>query len=251
MLRSRPALSAFAIGHFRSGPSPSLERERGCPKTCSDIAYDCPKPNSLSFSRGLIRRSDTHCDSEMSKRCRNGLSLRHCMSERAQTWFGAMVLPVAPTPPLCQPSGRAGAGSVALRAAHLLVAPAIQGSPSCVHARRVRNDPSGAATAGLDWTSSAPIGALSRPANDAHTGRSRPQSQGGSQPPRSNGQAFHEARNPVTVAGRRCCRASGRVRPRWDRAFPCCSPLASVVGAGPSAVPSGEHPPAGGPALLG
>jgi hypothetical protein len=69
--------------------------------------------------------------------------------------------------------------------------------------------------------------------------------------PRSNGQALDEARNPVTVAGRRCCRASGRVRPRWDQAFPCYSPLAWVVGAGPSAVPSGEHPPAGGPALPG
>ena len=69
-------------------------------------------------------------------------------------------------------------------------------------------------------------------------------------PPRSNGQAFDEARNPVTVAGRRRCRASGRVRPCWDQAFPCYSPLASVVGA-PSAGPSGEHPPAGGRALLG
>ena len=73
---------------------------------------------------------------------------------------------------------------------------------------------------------------------------------GAPSPPRSNGQAFDEARNPVTVAGRRC-RASGRVRPRWDQAFPCYSPLAWVVGAGPSAVPSGERPPAGGPALLG
>ena len=54
---------------------------------------------------------------------------------------------------------------------------------------------------------------------------------------------------PVTAAGR--CRASGRVRPRWDQAFPCYSPLASVVGAGPSAGPSGEHPPAGGRVLLG
>jgi hypothetical protein len=48
----------------------------------------------------------------------------------------------------------ATAGSTAPRAAHLLVAGAIQGSPSCAHARRVRNDPSGAARAGLDWTSS-------------------------------------------------------------------------------------------------
>jgi hypothetical protein len=80
----------------------------------------------------------------------------------------------------------------------------------------------------------APIGALPRPANDAHTGRPRPQSQGGSQPPRHNAQAFDEARKRINVAR---CRA-------------CCSPLASVVGA-PSAGPSGEHPPAGGPALLG
>jgi len=47
---------------------------------------------------------------------------------------------------------------------------------------------------------------------------------GAPSPPRSNGQAFDEASNPVTVAGRRC-RASGRVRPCWDQAFPCCSPL--------------------------
>jgi hypothetical protein len=39
-------------------------------------------------------------------------------------------------------------------AAHLLVPPAIQGSPNCAHARRVGNDPSGAATAGSDWTGS-------------------------------------------------------------------------------------------------
>jgi hypothetical protein len=32
--------------------------------------------------------------------------------------------------------------------------PAIQGSPSCAHARRVRSDPSGAAAAGSDWTGS-------------------------------------------------------------------------------------------------
>ena len=76
-------------------------------------------------------------------------------------------------------------------------------------------------------------------------------SQGGSQPPRHNAQALDVARKRVNVAGCRCYRASGRVRPRWDQAFPCCSPLASVVGAGPSAVPSGEHPPAGGRAPLG
>jgi hypothetical protein len=56
-------------------------------------------------------------------------------------------------------------------------------------------------------------------------------------PPRSNGQAFDEARNPVTVADtRHRCKASARVRPRWDQAFPCYSPLGSAVGAGPSAV---------------
>jgi DNA replication protein DnaC len=54
-----------------------------------------------------------------------------------------------------------------------------------------------------------------------------------------------------TVAGCRCYRASTPVRPCWDPAYPCCSPLAWVVGAGPSAVPSGEHPPASGRALLG
>jgi hypothetical protein len=31
------------------------------------------------------------------------------------------------------------------------------------------------------------------------------------------------------VAGRRRCRASDRVRPCWDPAFPCCSPLASAA----------------------
>jgi hypothetical protein len=55
---------------------------------------------------------------------------------------------------------------------------------------------------------------------------SSPQSQDDSQPPRHNAQAFDEARNPVTVADtRRRCKASGRVRPCWDQAFPCCSPL--------------------------
>jgi hypothetical protein len=47
---------------------------------------------------------------------------------------------------------------------------------------------------------------------------------GAPSPPRSNGQAFDEARNPVTVAGRRC-KGSGRVRPCWGQAFPCYSPL--------------------------
>jgi hypothetical protein len=47
------------------------------------------------------------------------------------------------------------------------------------------------------------------------------------------------------------CMASGRGRPCSDRAFPCCSPLASAEEAGPFAGTSGEHPAAGGRALLG
>ncbi len=146
---------------------------------------------------------------------------------------------------------RAGAGSAAPRAAHLLVPPAIQGSPSCAHARRVGNDPAEPRQPAWIGPAQAPIGALPRPANDARTGRSRPQSQGGSQPPRSNAQPLDVARKRVTVAGRRC-RASGRVRPCWDQAFPCYSPLTGWA-SGPVAAsrPSGEHPPAGGPALLG
>ena len=103
------------------------------------------------------------------------------------------------------------------------------GQPQLCACETRRQRPSGAATAGLDWTSSGADRGAPRPANDAHTGRSRPQSQGGSQPPRSNGQAFDEARNPVTVAGHRRCRASGQVRPCWDQAFPCYSPLGSAA----------------------
>jgi hypothetical protein len=43
---------------------------------------------------------------------------------------------------------------------------------------------------------------------------------GAPSPPRSNGQVFDEARNPVTVAGRRRCRASGPAHPCWDPAYP-------------------------------
>jgi hypothetical protein len=110
-------------------------------------------------------------------------------------------------------------------AAHLLVPPAIQGSPSCAHTRRVGENPSGAATVGSDWASSGAERALSRPAGDAQAHRSRPQSQGGFQPPRSNGRAFDEARNPVTVAGRRRYKASVPAHPCWDQAVPSCSPL--------------------------
>jgi hypothetical protein len=148
------------------------------------------------------------------------------------------------TPALCQPPARAGPAPRRLAPLSCSSLPRSRAAPA-VRMRDALQRPSGAATAGLDWTSSganrgapqpawigpaqAPIGALPRPANDAHTGRSRPQSQGGSQPPRSNGQAFDEARNPVAVAGHRRCRASGRVRPRWDQAFPCYSPLGSAA----------------------
>jgi GMC oxidoreductase len=69
-----------------------------------------------------------------------------------------------------------------------------------------------------------------RPAGDASTGRSALQSQGCSQPPHHNAQEFGEARNPITVADiRRRCKGSGRVRPCWDQAFPCYSPLGSAA----------------------
>ena len=70
----------------------------------------------------------------------------------------------------------------------------------------------------------APIGALPRSANDARTGRSRPNRKGALSPPRSYAQPLDVARKRVTLAGCRC-RASGRVRPCWDQAFPCYSPL--------------------------
>ena len=70
-------------------------------------------------------------------------------------------------------------------------------------------------------------------------------------PPCHNAQALDVPRKRINVAGCRCYRASSLVRPCWDPAVPCCSPLASVVGAGPSAVPSGEHPSAAGPVPLG
>jgi hypothetical protein len=156
------------------------------------------------------------------------------------------------TPALCQPPGRAGPALRRLAPLTSSSLPQSRASSSCAPATcRQRPQRSRDSRLGLDQPRR-PIGALPRTANDAHTGRSRPQSQGGSQPPRSNGQAFDEARNPVTAAGRRCYRASGPVRPRWDQAFPCYSPLTGWA-SGPVAAsrPSGEHPPAGGPALLG
>jgi hypothetical protein len=70
-------------------------------------------------------------------------------------------------------------------------------------------------------------------------------------PPRSYAQPLDVARERVTVAGRRRCRASGRVRPCWDPAYPCCSRLGWASGPVAASRPSEEHPPAGGPALLG
>ena len=46
------------------------------------------------------------------------------------------------------------AGLAGIRASYLLVAPEIQGNPSCAHTRLCRQRPSGAATTGSDWTSS-------------------------------------------------------------------------------------------------
>jgi len=157
-----------------------------------------------------------------------------------------------------RPNGRAGradhraeAGSAAPRAAHLRVPPAIQGAQAVRMRDTSATTPAEPRQPARIGPAQAPNGALPRPAGDAHTGRHRPQSQGGSQPPCHNAQALDVARNPVTVAGRRC-RASGRVRPRWDQAFPCYSPLTGWA-SGPVAAsrPSGEHPPAGGPALHG
>jgi hypothetical protein len=141
-------------------------------------------------------------------------------SERAPS-FPARI-GMRPTPALCQPPpSRAGP-------ARWHRAPLTCSSlPQSRAAQAVRTRDVSAATPAEPrlpariGPAQAPNGALSSAANDASTGRSRPQSQGGSQPPRSNGQAFDEARNPVTVAGCRRCRASGRVRPRWDQAFPC------------------------------
>jgi hypothetical protein len=101
------------------------------------------------------------------------------------------------------------------------------GQPKLCACETCRQRPSGAATTGSDWTGS---GAERGVPQASQRRRYRPiktASQGGSQPPRHNAQALDEARKRVTVAGR-----------------------ASVVEA-PSAGPSGEHPPAGGQALLG
>jgi len=96
-------------------------------------------------------------------------------------------------PARCQPTGRAGAGSAAPRTAHLRVPPAIQHAlgmrqtPRAAQAVRMRDvsatTPAEPRQPAWIGPAQAPNGALSSAANDAHTGRSRPQSQGGSQPP--------------------------------------------------------------------
>ena len=62
--------------------------DTGSHKTGTDMGLDCPKPNSRAFAMGSLRRSDTRLDNEMSERtserCRNGMSLGHCMSERGR-----------------------------------------------------------------------------------------------------------------------------------------------------------------------
>ena len=110
------------------------------------------------------------------------------------------------------------------RAAHLRVPPAIQGSPSCAHATcRQRPQRSRDSRLGLDQLRRRSGRSPGQPTTHIPADQDRNR-KGASSLPRSNGQAFDEASNPVTVAERRC-RASGRVRPCWDQAFPCCSPL--------------------------
>jgi hypothetical protein len=60
---------------------------------------------------------------------------------------------------------------------------------------------------------------------------------GGLQPPFPHAQTLEQQ---VTVAGRHRYRASGRVRPCWDPACPCCSLLTGCyLGAGGGIAPIG------------
>jgi hypothetical protein len=101
--------------------------------------------------------------------------------------------------------GRAGTGSAAPRAAHLLVPPAIQGQPKLCACETCWQRPQRSRDSwlGLDQLRrrSGRSQASQRRNIPAHLDRNR---KGAPSPPRSNGQAFDEARNPVTVAGRRC-----------------------------------------------
>ena len=74
--------------------------------------------------------------------------------------------------------------------------------------------------------------------------------------PRSNGQAFDEARNPVTVAGHRRYKASVPAQPCWDQAVPSCSPLTGwapgpVAASRPSGAAASSYLSVGGKAPLG
>ena len=87
------------------------------------------------------------------------------------------------------------------------------------------DNPSGAATAGSDWTiSGAERGALQasrrRTGSPIKTAIAR-----GLPAPSQQCQAFDEARKRVIVAGRRRYKASVPAHPCWDQAVPSCSPL--------------------------
>jgi hypothetical protein len=175
-------------------------------------------------------------------------------SERAPS-FPARI-GMRPTPALCQPPpSRAGP-------ARWHRAPLTCSSlPQSRAAQAVRTRDVSAATPAEPRLPArigqAPNGALSSAANDAHTGRSRPRNRKGApSPPRSNGQAFDEARNPVTVAGRRRYKASVPAHPCWDQAFPCCSPLTGwapgpVAASRPSGAAALSYLTEGGKAPLG
>ena len=122
---------------------------------------------------------------------------------------------------------------------------------------RAGHDPSGAATAGSDWTGlrrrsgRSPGQPVTQVPADLDCNR-----KGAPSPPRSNGQAFDEARNPVTVAGRRRYKASVPAHPCWDQAVPSCSPLTGwapgpVAASRPSGAAASSYLTEGGRVLAG
>jgi len=122
---------------------------------------------------------------------------------------------------------------------------------------RAGHDPSGAATAGSDWTGlrrrsgRSPGQPVTQVPADLDCNR-----KGAPSPPRSNGQAFDEARNPVTVAGRRRYKASVPAHPCWDQAVPSCSPLTGwapgpVAASRPSGAAASSYLTEGGRVPLG
>ena len=177
---------------------------------------------------------------------------RRSRRSRTEEWKMTVRGALRPAAVLRADWASASARSAAPRATHFARRSGDPGQPKLCACETSRQRPQRSRDSrfGLDrlrhWTGRSP----GQPATQVPADQDRNR-KGAPSHPRSNGQALDEAPNPVTVAGRRCCRASGRVRPCWDPAYPCCSPLAWAVGAGPSAVPSREHPPAGGPALLG